>query len=106
MDRLETLLAYHAEDPGDSFVRFALASEYSKLGRAAEALITFEESRRHEPSYIGTYYHLGKLYEALDRPEDAQLTYRDGIAEATRQKDTHSRSELQAALLEAEAWGD
>ena len=42
MDRLETLLQYHGEDPDDSFIRFAVASEYRKRGDLQAALTWFE----------------------------------------------------------------
>ena len=105
MDRLTTLHAYHDEDPGDPFVRFAIASEYLKRGDEENALRWFEGLRSHDASYVGTYYHLGKLYERLERTADAVETYRAGIAVANTHADFHARSELQSALLEAEGLG-
>ena len=105
MDRLTTLLQYHEEDPGDSFIRFALASEYGKQGEHIEALKWFEELRENDPDYVGTYYHIGKLYETLDRQSDAITAYKEGIKIAGAQSDQHARSELQSALLEAEGLG-
>jgi len=102
MSRLKQLLTFHDEDPEDSFVRFALAVEYVKLGRLAEGLEVFEDLRTHDPRYIGTYYHLGKLYERLDRPDDAADAYRAGMNMAMELTDFHARSELQSALLELE----
>ena len=54
---------------------------------------------------MGTYYHLGKLYEAMGRSGDAIRTYRTGIDQAGRASDFHARSELQGALLEAQGIG-
>lgn len=99
MNRLEQLLEYFREDPGDPFTRFALASEYWKRGVTDRARILFEELIETDPTYVGTYYHLGKLYEALGRPEDAQRVYEAGILVARRMHDFHARSELQGALL-------
>ena len=100
--RLNQLIEWHVEDPSDSFVRFAMASEYVKLGEFETALSTFESLRESDPSYVGLYYHLGKLLEKLERTDDAVSVYRDGIAVANQIKDLHARSELQSALLEAE----
>lgn len=102
MIRIEALLSFLAEDPDDAFTRFALATEYRKAGRLDEAIATFEALCGRDPSYVGTYYHLGKAYAEVGRRDRAAEVYRDGIAEATRQRDGHARSELQAALLELE----
>lgn len=102
MDRIAQLKAFLAEDPGDSFVRFALATEYAKLGDAEEALRYFEGLIADDPDYVGTYYHLGKLYERTGQEERARQVYRLGIEAATRVSDLHARAELQSALLESE----
>ncbi|MEM6328469.1 MAG: tetratricopeptide repeat protein, partial [Bacteroidota bacterium] len=105
MDRLAALIAFHDEDPDDPFTRFALAREYLKTGDAARALDFFVGLERDHPDYVGTYYHLGALYAALGRDDDAVRTYRTGIGVATRLGDLHARAELQSALLEAEGLG-
>ncbi|GMQ80783.1 MAG: hypothetical protein BMS9Abin05_0212 [Rhodothermia bacterium] len=105
MDRLKKLLEYHDEDPDDSFIRFALATEYLKLGNEEKARIAFEDLVSHDPEYVGTYYHLGKLYERLDQNERAIQVFTRGINVARVQSDMHARAELQSALLEAEGIG-
>ncbi|HIG73006.1 MAG TPA: tetratricopeptide repeat protein [Bacteroidetes bacterium] len=105
MDRLAALTAFHDEDPDDPFTRFALAQEHLKRDDADRALAFFEGLVRDHPDYVGTYYHLGALYAALGRDDDALRTYREGIATATRANDLHARAELQSALLEAEGLG-
>lgn len=102
-DRLETLLAYHREDPDDAFTRFALAQEYLKRGDLAAARALFEALVAEHPDYTGTYYHLGKLYEALEQPEAARDTYRRGIGVAQEQRVLKDVAELQGALLALEA---
>lgn len=106
MDRLEQLLRYHDDDPEDGFVRFAVAMEYLKLGRDGEALSWFEKLAGDQPDYVGTWFHLGRLYQRLGRREDAVRTFEEGIAHATRLRDGHARSELQAALMEAQGIGE
>ena len=101
-NRLKQLLAFHTEDPDDPFVRFALASEYVKLGDLQTAESTFRALRAHAPDYVGLYFHFGKLLEQMNRAEEALEIYREGIAIATQIPDFHARSELQSALLEAE----
>jgi predicted Zn-dependent protease len=105
MDRLAALLDFHRDDPDDPFTRFALAQEYLKAGDAARALAFFEGLAADHPDYVGTYYHLGKLYERLGRDGQATEAYRAGVAAAARAGDAHARAELQGALLAAEGLG-
>ncbi len=105
MDRLGALLAFYEEDPNDAFTRFAIATEYLKRDNKTEALAFFEKLVSDDPSYVGTYYHLGKLYELLDRKSDAIQTYQSGILQANKVKDFHARAELQDALLSAQGIG-
>ena len=106
MSRLEQLQAFLEEDPSDSFVQFALASEFAKLGDLQKAIDTFERLRTTDPSYVGLYFHLGKYLVAAGRTNEAITVYRDGIAMATQLSDLHARAELQSALLEAEMSDD
>lgn len=105
MDRLKALLEFYREDAHDPFTRFAIAQEHLKLGNASEAVAFFEGLVNDHPTYVGTYYHLGKLYDQLGREGDAHATFRAGIDIATAQNDTHARAELQSALLESEGLG-
>ncbi len=104
-DRLAQLEQFYEEDPDDPFTRFALAQEHLKNGNTAKALDFFEELVETDPDYVGTYYHLGKLYERLDRTEDAIDTYAQGIDVAREQKEQKALSELQDAKLAAEGVG-
>ncbi len=106
MDRIELLRSYLEEDPSDAFTRFALATEYRKEGDLDRAVSCFETLVREQPDYVGTYYHLGKLYLEMNRHDEALQTFRSGIAVAAQQVDHHARAELQDALLAAEGLGD
>ncbi len=105
MDRLAQLLEFHEEDPDDSFVRFAIASEYVKHGLDQDGRGFFERIVHDDPDYVGTYYHLGKLYERIGELELAMETYKSGIEIASGLSDYHAQSELQSALLEADGYG-
>ncbi|MEM0962821.1 MAG: tetratricopeptide repeat protein [Bacteroidota bacterium] len=105
MDRLAALQEFLRDDPDDPFTRFAIAQEHVKRDDPEAALAAYEGLVRDRPDYVGTYYHLGALYRALGRDDDALATYREGIQAATTAGDTHARAELQSALLEADGLG-
>jgi hypothetical protein len=49
------------------------------------------------PNYIGTYYHLAKLLETLQKTDQAIAVYEQGMEQAKLQNDQHSLNELRAA---------
>lgn len=100
--RIEQLKSFLENDPDDSFIRFALAQEYSKIGTLKAALDEYLYILKHEPSYIGLYYHLGKLYEELGEKHKALHTYDAGIEESKKVPDFHAISELQGAKTNLE----
>ena len=84
----------------DSFLQHALALEYIKVDKDEEARKLFNEILLREPTYIGSYYHLGKLLERAGEFEKAIKIYERGMWEAKRVSDTHSYNELRAAYEE------
>ncbi len=99
--RLEQLIDFLKDSPNDPFLKYALATEYVKLGHTDDALKYYEDLRTNHPAYVGTYYHLGKLYEMLDRKVDAISVYEAGISVAKNKRDMHALSELQAVYRSA-----
>lgn len=97
-NRLEQLFSFLKSSPGDAFISFAIAKEYEGLGELDKSLTTYEELVKSKPDYVGTYYHLGKLYEKLEKFEEAETTFTTGIAVAKAAGDKHSAGELQGAL--------
>lgn len=95
--RIEKLLAFLKDSPGDSFLHHALALEYVKEGNEAEARKYFEHNLVNDAGYIATYYHLGKLLERTLEQDAAVKIYEQGMERAKAAKDMHSYNELQAA---------
>lgn len=102
MSRIEKIIEMMETSGKDSFLQHALSLEYIKIGLLEEALSNFLDLLQREPQYVGSYYHLGKLYEKLNQPEKAMLTYEKGMEEAKKVKDQHSYNELQSAREELE----
>jgi len=100
VNRLEKLLEFIKNEPNDPFLKYALATEYLRLNQADKALEYYEELVKNHADYTGTYYHLGKLYEALGRREDAITTYEAGMKLTKEKRDNHAYSELQAVYDE------
>lgn len=96
--KIKQLARQIKNNPGDSFSKFALALEFRKKGEFKKARILFEDILSSDPDYVGVYYHLGKLYEALDQLDDAQTLYQEGIAVANEQDEQRTEKELKEAL--------
>ncbi|MFN8406104.1 MAG: BTAD domain-containing putative transcriptional regulator [Sphingobacteriaceae bacterium] len=94
-NRLEQLLKFLKQEPDDPFLQYALATEHLRRNKLELALFYYESLVDKHPSYLGTYYHLGKLYEQLDRQADAIKTYQTGMQLAKDTGDQHAFSELQ-----------
>ena len=100
VSRLEKLLEFIKNEPEDEFLKYALATEYLRLNDSTKALEYYEDLVNNHPNYVGTYYHLGKLYEALNRKPDAITTYEKGMKIAREKRDNHAFSELQSVYNE------
>jgi len=98
--RLEKLLDFLKNEPEDEFLLYALATEYLRLNETAKALEYYEKLVNEHAGYVGTYYHLGKLYEALQRKDDAINTYEQGMKIAQSKRDNHALAELRAVYQE------
>ncbi len=97
-DRLEALKAILADNPNHTFARYGLAMEYANHGHLEEAVQEFRQLLAADPKYAAAYYHYGKTLEKLDRLDEARAVLESGIELTTKSGDSHTRSELQAAL--------
>ena len=97
INRLERLLEFFKNEPNDPFLKYALATEYLRLNNTEEALRFYLDLLDKHTDYIGTYYHLGKLYEQLGQQDDALKVYERGIEVGKRIKDQHALNELLGA---------
>ncbi len=96
-ERIEKIQQYLKTSPDDCFLNHALALEYVKAGNEMLAQQHFERNLDHDPNYVATYYHLGKLLERVGQVPNAITIYVQGMSIAKAVKDMHSYNELQAA---------
>jgi Tfp pilus assembly protein PilF len=97
MDRIEQIKQFLKATPNDSFLKHALALEYIKINDDGAARQQFEELLAHEPGYVGSYYHLGKLLERAGDNAGAISIYEKGMAVAKAANERHAYNELQSA---------
>ena len=100
--RLTKLMTFLEVSPDDSFLLFAIAKEYEKLGVVDRALEYYLKLTTTDADYVGTYYHLGKLYEEEEANKKALAIYQKGIEIAKKIKDQHALSELMGAKMNLE----
>ena len=100
LDRIEKLKEFLEQNPADSFVQHAMALEYIKAGDDTTAQNLFEDILQREPSYVGSYYHLAKLFERNGNNEAAIKWYEKGMEEAKKAGQNHAYSELRSAYEE------
>ncbi len=98
--RIPRLLEFLKATPNDPFLLHALALEWVKEDDDRQAENLFQENRKSVPGYVATYYHLGKLLERKNAPEEAAKIYEEGLAAARAANDNHSFNELRGALDE------
>ncbi|MGE6219111.1 tetratricopeptide repeat protein [Nubsella zeaxanthinifaciens] len=99
--RLSKLFEFLEADPNDSFILYAIATEYNVSNDTSNALKYYLQLTEKHPDYVGTYYHLGKLYEKLQQKEEAIRIYQIGMQAARNKRDMHALSELQGAYNSA-----
>ncbi len=102
MSRIDQIRQFLQDSPNDSFLRYALAQELQKQGDLEGAKEAYLWLTDNQPSYVATYYHLGKLLIAQGEKAAALAWFNLGIEHAKAAKELHALSELQSAKLELE----
>jgi tetratricopeptide (TPR) repeat protein len=93
-NRLKQLHRFLEDRPEDEFLLFAIAKEYEKLKNEAKAEEYYLKLHDNYPNYVGTYYHLGKLYERAEEIDRATEIYEKGMEVAKAVGDKHAFGEL------------
>jgi Tfp pilus assembly protein PilF len=98
--RIETIKKLLITEPQDTFLLYALATEYIAENEDKKAQEILESLVNSNPDYIASYYHLGKLYGRLGMNERALAIYEIGMEESKKQKNHKNASEIQHAINE------
>ena len=101
MSRLQQLLTFLAEEPGDPFNIYAVALEYLKTD-PSKAMEFFQLLLKDHPDYVPVYYHAGKLLQDLNDIPGAIRLFEEGIRRSAEQQDYKALRELRNALNEAQ----
>ncbi len=78
MNRINQLLEFLEKEPNDTFLIYAIATEYLKTD-TQKALVYYENLLQNHSDYIPTYYHAAELYANLENYEKANQVYLKGI---------------------------
>lgn len=98
-NRLELIMEMLDKNPEDSFLNYAAALEFKKIGNQEKAIEIIESIVDRDRKYIGSYYQLGKLYEEKDQQDKAIKIYKEGKVVARELNDVKALGELSEALL-------
>ena len=96
--RLEMLEEFVAQDPNDSFSRYALALELVKEARPEDAVIHLRELIARDQNYVASYYQLGRLLARTGCINEARDVYRKGIDVANSAGDQKTAAEINEAV--------
>ncbi len=103
VERLEQLKSILAQEPNNTFARYALGMEYVSAGQTDSALQEFRTLLEVDANYTGAFFMAAQALQQAERIEEAVTWLRDGIACAHRVGNHHAESEMQSLLEELEA---
>lgn len=93
-DRLSQLEAMLADEPGDHFLRYAIALEQKRLGNMEQAVAGLEALLQEDPKYIACYYQLALILADLGRITEAMNVCGAGALQCIVTGDRKARAEL------------
>jgi|TARA_B110000263_G_scaffold131090_1_gene113987 Tfp pilus assembly protein PilF len=95
VERFETILAGGADSPS---LRFALGTEYAKLGQMLLAIEHLSRAVVQDPKFSAAWKLLGKAQVEAGLAQDAIDSYRKGIRVATQHGDMQAAREMKVFL--------
>jgi len=104
--RREKVEAMLAEQPHDSFLRYALAMEFDKEGAHDRSLELLGDLTRNTPPHVPAFFMAAQQLARLARVAEARTFLREGINAARQQGNTHAASEMSELLMSLGAQGE
>ena len=83
-----------AEEPGDTFIRYAIALELKRAGDMQGAANDLHTLIQEDPNYIACYYQLALILADLGRVEEAVEACEAGSLQCLVTGDRKARTEL------------
>ena len=99
-DRVSMLSEFLKQSPKDSFARYGLAMEYSKLGDTENALKEFSILLQNDPDYSAGFFMAAQMLSRVGRADEARKYLENGIAAAARTGNAHAKGEMENMLAE------
>lgn len=104
-DRIQQLIRFVQEEPGEPFNVYALAMEFLNE-QPQQARPYLDRLLTEFPDYLPTYYHAAALCADLNERDRAAQLYERGIALARAQNNQKTLLELQRAQQVLEEDGE
>lgn len=102
-ERLDQLRELLAEEPGDLFIRYAIALELKREGHTEQAMADLRGILTDEPAHIASYYQLALLLAESGHGVEAIAVCEAGALQCLVTGDRKARAELlqlKEALIE------
>ena len=87
-----------ADDPTDTFLRYALAMEFKNESSYEEAAKIFEDLMDDEPPYVPAFFMFGQQLVQEDKIDEAKTILEKVIVQAQQQNDLHAAGEMSEFL--------
>ncbi|MCU0433631.1 MAG: hypothetical protein MUC87_09285 [Bacteroidia bacterium] len=98
MSRLDQLRTMLAEEPGDAFLRYAIAVELAASGQRSQAIAEVQQLLADQPDYLGAYYQLGQWLEQEHKTAEALHVYHLGAELARKTGNRKTLGEINEAI--------
>lgn len=96
VERLAQLQELLRDEPGDAFLRYAIALELNRLGRMDEAITGLQELLLNQPEHVPSYYQLAMLLGEMSRTSEAIAVCEAGALRCIITGERKARAELLA----------
>jgi predicted Zn-dependent protease len=100
--RREMLEDMLVASPQDTFLRYGIAMELAREGRAADAVASLRSLAGDQPNYVPAYFQAAQLLIRDGDAAGAAELLRAGIAAARANSDSHAAEEMSALLAQIE----